>query len=116
MKWNYSVIDQKLLIEDITTGKLNWIGQPKELPVILAFSLPSSDDCVVLLKYSAGSQNLVRCRPDGSIAWQAELPGSEDAYTRVEWANQGLIANSWYGYRVQLDAETGRILSTEFVK
>lgn len=116
MKWNYSVVDHELLVENATTGELNWKGQPGKLPVTLAFLLPGSDDCIVLLKYAAGSRNLVRCRPDGSIVWRAEVPDKEDVYAKTEWTDQGLMAISWYGYRVQLDVETGCILSTKFVK
>ncbi|GAA2445321.1 hypothetical protein GCM10009857_06420 [Agromyces soli] len=44
-------------------------------------------------------------------------PGSQpDAYVAVSVGDTEISASSWSGHRVVLDAETGRILRSDFVK
>jgi len=63
-------------------------------------------------------RNIVRVADDGSVVWRAELPpGSQpDAYVAVSVSDTEISASSWSGYRVVLDAETGQILRSDFVK
>lgn len=75
-------------------------------------SIPDSDDSIVMIQYTGSFQNVLRCNPDGSILWRAELPtDSDDVYTNIEWKNQQLTAFSRSLISVVLDVETGKILS-----
>ena len=123
MKWSYSVEDCQLVVKDSGTGALAWQGRPNGCPVVKTQSLPDSDDAIVLLDYSSGDprrdfRNILRCRPDGSVAWQAELPdpSSGDAYVDMAVSSGGVIARSWSGYRVLLDRATGSIQQSVFTK
>lgn len=74
-------------------------------------SLNDSKDIIVMMKYMASFNNVFRCRPDGSIVWQAELPNkSNDVYTNIEWRENRLTAFSRSCIAVILDVETGKIL------
>jgi hypothetical protein len=73
----------------------------------------NSNDKVIMLKYTESFPNILRCRLDGSIVWQAELPTPDDVYTNVEWKDQKLHAFTRSSRSVLLDENTGRILSTE---
>lgn len=95
------------------------------LEIEVALSIPSSTDRIVLLDYyhrrqkkEGDFQNLMRRRADDSIVWYADLPspGANDAYVSADWQGNELIANSWSCYRVELDLETGHILSKTFTK
>ena len=58
-----------------------------EISTILPIS--NSEDQIVMMKYIAAFRNIFRCKPDGSIVWQAELPTeSNDVYTRACMQNQ----------------------------
>jgi outer membrane protein assembly factor BamB len=62
--------------------------------------------------------NLILLRPDGTVIWRAELPNSSsgDAYVEFQFSNGKLFANSWSGYRVEIDVSSGKLLTREFVK
>jgi len=76
-------------------------------------NVPNSNDKVIMLKYTESFPNILRCRLDGSIVWQAELPTPDDVYTNVEWKDQKLHAFTRSTSSVLLDENTGGILSTE---
>lgn len=61
--------------------------------------------------------NLVCLDLSGRRRWEAELPepGRQDVYYRIS-SRRPLVVNSFSSYKVELDPETGRILSKEFVK
>jgi hypothetical protein len=49
--------------------------------------------------------------------WRAELPGSDDKYVNAKLAAEGrLSAYSYGGYEVEIDLDTGRIVSKRFSK
>jgi hypothetical protein len=86
-----------------------------------ALSVPGSDDRIVLFEYPEGdgdSRNLVRMTSEGHVVWRAELPdpGSNDAYVEVRWRDGRLTANSWSCFLVELDPDTGQLLSATFTK
>jgi hypothetical protein len=90
--------------------------------------VPGSGDRIVLFDESTVSgSNVVRCREDGSIVWQAELPKPDmddrapDFYTSVRWDLRlpffhRLGANSWSCWAVRINPKTGRIVSKVFTK
>jgi len=122
MKWHYSQVGEELLVEDAISGTQVWRGKVDNHPVSMIFPLAGTEDCLVLLGRVAGSpkvfENLVRCRPDGSIVWRAELPEPRggEAYVHVSWCGAEIAANSWSGFKVILDPETGKIRSAKFTK
>jgi hypothetical protein len=50
--------------------------------------------------------------------WVADLPDAtgNDAYVAVKFEGGRLVAHSWSCYRVEIDIETGKILSKIFTK
>jgi hypothetical protein len=111
---------RNLRIVDLN-AKVSWEGLPDGRAVQKILRLPESDDHVVLLEYHSGGsenqQNLVRISPNGSIVWRAELPRSQtDTYVDAEIKGGRLFAGSWSAFHVEIDPESGKILSREFTK
>jgi hypothetical protein len=85
--------------------------------------LPGTDDAIVLLHWPADQsegvcENVVRVRPDGSLAWRAHvLPSEQDRYSGV-WIKDGRLFayGAMSGYDVELDPTTGHIRSTTWAK
>jgi hypothetical protein len=76
--------------------------------------IPNGNDKIIMLKYTESFPNILRCRLDGSIVWQAELPtASDDVYTNVEWKDGQLTAFSRSLISVQLDLDSGKILPSK---
>ena len=74
--------------------------------------IADSNEKIVMLKYNEAFSNVLRCRLDGSIVWQAELPTtSNDVYTSIEWKDGKLHAFSRSCVSVLLDENTGKIVS-----
>ncbi len=72
----------------------------------------NSDEIIAMLNYAESFNNIVRCKNDGSVVWQAELPTkSGDVYTNVEWKDNELMAFSRSCTSVILDVESGKIVS-----
>ena len=91
--------------------------------------LPGSDDVVAILEWSTRQygvdgkdRNLVRVRPDGTVAWRAEMPElfhwdtPEDFYVELRGTDGAVCANTWSCYSVELDVSTGDVLSATFTK
>jgi hypothetical protein len=92
----------QFLKEDLPTSEIS-----------MALPLPNSEDIIVMMKYVANFRNVFRCKPDGSILWQAELPTkADDVYTNIKWRDGKLTAYSRSCISVQLDVETGKIMSS----
>jgi hypothetical protein len=104
---------------------VTWHGRLDGAPVVAAVPLPRTEDAIVLLDSFAGPRNpygdllgwphLLRVRPTGSVVWRATA-GDKDWWVAVIATEQGLFANTWSCYRQMLDADTGKILSSEFTK
>ena len=126
MRWHYSLTNDELTVTERVTGQREWQGHIEGYPVADVVPLPDSEDCLVLLDYYSGRgiknfQNLLRYRHGKGIVWKAPLPPAppdnmEDAYVSMGWYGGNLIASSWSGFAVTLDAATGRILGVEFTK
>ena len=102
-----------------------WRGKPDGRDAIHVVALPSTSDAVVLLKWPAEHNgkmssiatwtNLVRITSDGRIVWRAGGLDIEDRWTSVRWAD-GLVASTWAGFAVNLDPDTGEMVSRTFSK
>jgi hypothetical protein len=114
----YSVQSGVLEIRDSGDGKLTWRGTFDEGTVLCAVALPETEDCVVLVEYVRGSvaNNVMRVRPDGTIAWRASPAPEFGPYVRIAIQDGHLQAWSWSGSMVRLDQELGAILERTFVK
>lgn len=85
-------------------------------------ALPNGDR-LLLLTFTTGGpktqQNLIRVDGSGSVVWRADPPDANagDSWVSVEHMSGGnLMANSWSGWRVRLDPETGVVAAKQFVK
>jgi hypothetical protein len=105
---------------------VTWHGWPDGKPVHSVLAIPDSDDAVVILEHEAGPRsghgrvrgwaNLVRVGADGDIVWRAAAVGPQDSWIDVYWSTAGLFGNTWSGFLVKLDPDTGRELSRELVE
>jgi hypothetical protein len=103
------------------TGTLLWRGRLDDHRVWSAASVAPDDGCLVLLVFEEGPKNfrnLLRCRSDGTVVWHAELPDQTgpDAYVSFRIANHEIIANSWSGFQMVIDRDTGWITRKSFTK
>jgi hypothetical protein len=99
---------------------------PDLRPAWKELALKDSPDTIVLINPDLGPmdrpfRNLLRRDTQYRIVWIAELPDPlaaerYDSYVEMSWAGDAIAANSWSGYYVLIDPETGHIRSGEFVK
>jgi len=117
----YRVAEHDLIIED-ADHQLRWRGQPEQRPVEWATAIRFAEDGLALYHYYrpdhpyGGFQNLVRVAPDGSIVWRAELPERDDKYVNANLVGGRVSAYSWSGFDVEIDVDTGMIVSKRFSK
>ena len=81
-------------------------------------ALPGSGDRLLLEPSNDGyCKALVVERTDGSQGWTAHPPeGDEDAWVAVRLDGDTVLANSFTGWLVRLDARSGRELERNFTK
>ena len=119
MTWKYSLEAGELVVQNETTGTIDWKGRPEGCSVTKI--IPIGNECVVLLDPSSGPNwlsNLVMCRADGSVVWRAKLPSAtgRDLFTWAELTEKGLQAFAWSGFTISVEVETGHTITTEFTK
>jgi hypothetical protein len=99
---------------------LQWSGNLLGGGAQAVLPIAGSDDAIVLVAWSVSSQgafrNLLRVSTDGAIVWRAGLPTDRDSHVSVEWVGARLMANSWSGCRVEIDADTGHPVQSVFTK
>lgn len=83
-----------------------------------SLSLPNSTDRLVLVPTGDGyCKVMVLERADGSEMWSAYPPeGDQDAWVAVRLDGDAVLANSWSGWLIRLDPESGRQLERHFTK
>ena len=100
-------------------GSMSWSDYRGE-KVRAALPLAGGARCVILLDPNASEKgafkNLFCAERDGTIAWTAELPETHDAFVNVQMGEDGLLAYSWSGFNVTLNATTGQAIRYEFTK
>ena len=88
--------------------------------MIAALTVDDDSKCLILLDTVASKEptfeNLLCVERNGNVVWKAELPQSNDAFVSFEQTAEGLVANTWSGYRVRLDPATGKLMERQFVK
>ena len=95
--------------------------------VLLAYPITTAVQVgdLVLVLYDPGAskqkfgvfENVVGLSLDGHTRWEAQLPSSTtgDRYVELAVGDQ-IVAYSWSGFRCVLDADSGRIVSAEFLR
>ncbi len=98
------------------------VGSPRP-GTVGAVALPHGAGTVVVYGWSSDTSprwdNIELLSPDGSVIWRAKLPDdttNPDCFVHVAWDGNLLRANSWSGWVVWIDPETGRTVRAEFVK
>jgi len=89
--------------------------------MLTTMPIPDSDDTLDLAPTDDGlgyAASITRRGSDGSVRWTAIPPKAEpqDAWTVVRLKGPRVIANTWSGYLVQLDLETGDEIARTFTK
>ena len=101
--------------EDVT-----FVGRPDGRPVHGVLPLEEHGAAIILIDPNApGDSNVFRVLPDGRIEWRAELPDDSprsDRYSSISRKDDRLLGFTGYGYWVELDPETGAVLSSEWHK
>ena len=126
-----------LVIRDVQTREVLWQGLPCGRRVEELLAIPDTDDAIVLLEYPPGfgsDANLARVDRGGSGVWQIApdpvateagdpIPTPEgpsvdrgDAFVAISYADNRLSANTYSGYVLTVDPESGDTISSQFVK
>ena len=85
-------------------------------------ALPNRDRILLLAFVYGGpktQQNLIKVDGSGLVLWRADPPDASagDSWVSIDDTGDGnLMANSWSGWRVRIDPETGLVTSKQFVK
>ena len=124
MKYAYFKSSDSLGVASAATGELLGLDMPEGYAVRAVAAIAETDDCLVLLGSGTGKasqprhfENLWRYSHEKGVVWRAELPQSgSDSYVTFELKADGLWANSWSGFRVAIDLESGAIRSKTFTK
>jgi hypothetical protein len=88
-----------------------------KLPISVALPIPETTDLIVLCDPNGVvgvPENVVRCTATGEIVWTATREFG--VYVGVEWKDGALSADTWDGYRLTLNPETGHVRSKQFTK
>ena len=103
---------------------INDDGKVLGVTVLDVKELPTEGSVLVLLDYmemgEGPARNLAKFTEQGALVWIADLPetaGSHDCYLSMDLSDDGtVLANTWNGYRVTIDGETGKVLGQKFTK
>ena len=98
-------------------------GKVSGVTVLDVKELATESCFLVLLDYmdmgEGPARNLAKFTEQGALVWIADLPeaDSRGCYVSMEPSVDGAVfANTWNGYRVTIDGETGKVLGQKFTK
>jgi outer membrane protein assembly factor BamB len=116
----FSAPSKKLVVFRNVDNFYSWSGDYDGLPIVAVIPLKGARRCVLLLDHGAKSvsnfRNLLCIDQAGEPVWVAKLPSTTDTFKRV-WEEDDIIkANTWDGFLVRLDKNTGVQLEIKFVK
>ena len=115
MSYTYIVNqDGDLVVAQEPEKSPSWKGRVQGKKVIDCAAVPKSEDAVLLL--DGECKNIVRINCFVEVRWQSSMSGSGDFFTSIQLVESRLFANSYNGWRCELDFLTGAILSESFVK
>lgn len=128
-KYNYTISeDGQLVIIDGFDNRKVWQGRFLGLNAISTLLVPESEDSIVLLDWRAALKqsvrNIIRCNREGEVIWVIGPPieslksisRANDAYDAVNFDGKILKANSLLSFLDDVDAETGKITKSVFLK
>ncbi|HEY1933181.1 MAG TPA: hypothetical protein VGG99_14295 [Acetobacteraceae bacterium] len=99
-------------------GSVTWEGTYNGMAI--KFAMPVDGDCVIMLDPDASKErvfrNLLRVECNGRQRWLAELPADPDTFLDVQREGEALMARTWSGFRMRVDAASGKTRSQEFTK
>jgi hypothetical protein len=96
-------------------------GLYKGIPIAKAAVLEGEMRCLVLLDphnrpEQRRFQNLFCISCNGETIWTAPLPETHDAYAYFRLSGERIMANSYSGFLVTLETNTGRVVDQVFTK
>lgn len=113
MALQYSFRDNDALVVESTSGKV--VGKGK-----IVKSQPCGSEGMRLVVYDVQAlkmmSGLLMVDANGDVIWQAVLPWGDDAVVDVRIDHNAIIANTWQGFQVLVDAATGLCEKARFVK
>ncbi len=86
------------------------------------FALPFNygSMCVILLDPDSSNElrfeNLFCINRKGAVVWRAHLPGSPDSFISAFESEDGIVANTWSGFHIVIDKDTGKEKIRQFTK
>lgn len=115
----FSIPGHEFAVFQAEDGAISWSGNYQGMKVVAALLIDDAR-CLVLLDMAASKQkvfeNLLCVERSGNVVWKAELPDQPDAFVSFQKTAEGLVANTWSGYRVVLNPTTGKLVERQFVK
>ncbi len=120
--------DGSLIIMDNLNNQKTWQGRFFELDVMSIMHLPQSNDVIVLLDWKMAerksTRNLLRCSIKGEVVWAVGPPidslkgfvRRNDVYTSVKYEDEILKATSVESFLDYINAETGEVIKSVFLK
>ncbi|WP_374008771.1 hypothetical protein [Leifsonia sp. LS-T14] len=115
----FEVQDGALIIGVPGTSKR--VIRPDGMIVIEADPVGDGTGAFVLLeppKATGRTSNLVRVDSDGLVIWRAQLPEGEPTDSFVEFGESSgdVLASTWSGRHLVIDAASGQVLRDRFTK
>jgi len=109
-----------LFVSQNADGSYAWSGQYNGVSIVRVIPLDGVSRCVLLLDPDASQrqafENLLCIDRGGGAVWTARLHTSPDVFLGIVPTDEGIWANTWSGWRVLLDPNTGAELRGSFVK
>lgn len=109
-----------IVVSRDSAGSISWSGNFEGRALRAVAPLEGGAQCVLLLDPDSSKQpvfeNLLCINKEGDVVWTAKLPDSPDAFVRISLEGKMILANSWSGFLLKLDAHTGKEIERVFVK
>jgi hypothetical protein len=109
-----------IVVSRLSDGSKSWSGHYNGVAIQSAIPIDDGKRCILLLDPDADQrsafENLLCIDQKGDIVWTAELPTSSDAFVAIAPSKEGIWANTWSGFRVLIDEQSGEELKRTFVK
>jgi hypothetical protein len=116
----FSTLDECIVVSENADGSLSWSGKYRGASIERAIPIDGGKRCVLLLDPDASQrsvfENLLCIDRSEKPIWFAKLLGNPDCFVRVDQTDEGILANTFSGWRVVLDQNTGMQLKTVFTK
>jgi hypothetical protein len=111
---------QGITVSRQADGSYSWSGQYGGMSLKGAVPIDKGRRCILLIDPDASKstvfENLLCIDQGGGLIWTAKLPSSPDVFISVSGGADGIRANTWSGFRVSLDENTGIEKRREFTK